>query len=148
MMGLLYKKMGLLTKGHVHEVDRVDLVGEYIGQTAPKVREAIEKARGGVLFIDEAYALARANDDSKDFGREVIELLVKEMSDGPGDLAVIVAGYPKEMQYFLKSNPGLRSRFKIFLDFPDYLPQELSAIADYAAREKEVAFSRGCKRID
>ena len=147
MMGLLYKKMGLLTKGHVHEVDRVDLVGEYIGQTAPKVREAIEKARGGVLFIDEAYALARANDDSKDFGREVIELLVKEMSDGPGDLAVIVAGYPKEMQYFLKSNPGLRSRFKIFLDFPDYLPQELSAIADYAAREKEVTLAEDAKEL-
>lgn len=139
--------MGLLTKGHVHEVDRVDLVGEYIGQTAPKVREAIEKARGGVLFIDEAYALARANDDSKDFGREVIELLVKEMSDGPGDLAVIVAGYPKEMQYFLKSNPGLRSRFKIFLDFPDYLPQELSAIADYAAREKEVTLAEDAKEL-
>jgi len=75
MMGQIYKKMGLLTKGHVHEVDRVDLVGEYIGQTAPKVKEAIEKAKGGVLFIDEAYALARSNDDTKDFGREVIEIL-------------------------------------------------------------------------
>ncbi|MFQ5446542.1 MAG: AAA family ATPase, partial [Saprospiraceae bacterium] len=90
MMGRLYRKMGLLSSGHVHVVDRVDLVGEYIGQTAPKVKGAIEKARGGVLFIDEAYALARANEDSKDFGREVIEILVKEMSDGPGDLAVIV----------------------------------------------------------
>ena len=83
MMGQLYQKMGLLTKGHVHEADRVDLVGEYIGQTAPKVKEAIEKARGGVLFIDEAYSLARSNDDSKDFGREVIEILMKEMSNGP-----------------------------------------------------------------
>ncbi len=138
MMGKLYQKMGLLSKGHVHEVDRVDLVGEYIGQTAPKVREAIEKARGGVLFIDEAYSLARSNEDSKDFGREVIEILVKEMSNGPGDLAVIVAGYPKEMQNFLDSNPGLKSRFRLKFEFPDYLPQELSKIAQYACKEKGV----------
>ncbi len=138
MMGRLYKKMGLLTKGHVHEVDRTDLVGEYIGQTAPKVKDAIEMARGGVLFIDEAYALARSAEDTKDFGREVIEILVKELSNGPGDLAVIVAGYPKEMKTFLDSNPGLRSRFKMSFDFADYLPQELSLIAEYACREKEV----------
>ena len=138
MMGRLYKKMGLLSKGHVYEVDRVDLVGEYIGQTAPKVKEAIEKARGGVLFIDEAYALARVNDDSKDFGREVIEILVKEMSNGKGDLAVIVAGYPNEMKYFMDSNPGLKSRFKHIFKFEDYLPGELQAIARYAAEEKEV----------
>ena len=146
MMGLLYKKMGLLTKGHVHEVDRVDLVGEYIGQTAPKVKEAIEKARGGVLFIDEAYALARSNDDSKDFGREVIEILVKEMSNGPGDLAVIVAGYPKEMKHFLDSNPGLKSRFKLYFEFSDYLPQELSHIADFACREKGVVLTEKAKK--
>ncbi len=138
MMGRLYKKMGLLSKGHVHEVDRVDLVGEYIGQTAPKVKEAIEKARGGVLFIDEAYSLARSNDDSKDFGREVIEILVKEMSNGEGDMAVIVAGYPKEMKHFLDSNPGLKSRFKLNFEFQDYLPQELSQIAEFACLEKKV----------
>lgn len=149
MMGKLYKKMGILSRGHVHEVDRVDLVGEYIGQTAPKVREAIDKARGGVLFIDEAYALARSNDDSKDFGREVIEILVKEMSNGEGDLAVIVAGYPKEMKYFIDSNPGLKSRFKLYFDFTDYLPQELSVIADYAAREKHIKLSDAAKaKID
>ena len=149
MMGRLYKKMGLLTKGHVHEVDRTDLVGEYIGQTAPKVKDAIEMARGGVLFIDEAYALARSAEDSKDFGREVIEILVKELSNGPGDLAVIVAGYPKEMKTFLDSNPGLRSRFKLAFEFQDYLPQELSQIADYACREKEVMLGLESKfRID
>ena len=149
MMGRLYKKMGLLSKGHVHEVDRVDLVGEYIGQTAPKVKEAIEKARGGVLFIDEAYSLARSNDDSKDFGREVIEILVKEMSNGPGDLAVIVAGYPKEMKNFLDSNPGLKSRFKLYFEFDDYLPQELSEIADYACQEKGVVLTPESKaRLD
>lgn len=146
MMGLLYKKMGLLSKGHVHEVDRVDLVGEYIGQTAPKVKEAIEKARGGVLFIDEAYALARSNEDSKDFGREVIEILVKEMSNGQGDLAVIVAGYPKEMKQFLDSNPGLKSRFKLYFEFSDYLPQELSQIADYACEQKGVKVTPEAKR--
>jgi len=141
MMGQLYKKMGLLSKGHVVEVDRVDLVGEYIGQTAPKTKEVIERARGGVLFIDEAYALARANDDSKDFGREVIEILVKEMSNGKGDMAVIVAGYPKEMKHFVQSNPGLRSRFKHYFDFPDYLPQDLIRIAETSAAHKEINFT-------
>ena len=141
MMGQLYRKMGLLSKGHVLEVDRVDLVGEYIGQTAPKVKEVIEKARGGVLFIDEAYALARSNDDSKDFGREVIEILIKELSNGKGDLAVIVAGYPKEMKHFIQSNPGLRSRFKHFFDFPDYLPQDLIKIAETVAHQKEIIFT-------
>jgi SpoVK/Ycf46/Vps4 family AAA+-type ATPase len=147
MMGKLYKKMGILSKGHVHEVDRVDLVGEYIGQTAPKVRDAIETAKGGVLFIDEAYSLARSQDDSKDFGREVIEILVKEMSNGSGDLAVIVAGYPKEMKHFLDSNPGLKSRFKLYYEFEDYLPQELSRIAEFACREKSVRLSKEAKEL-
>lgn len=141
MMGKLYRKMGLLSKGHVTEVDRVDLVGEYIGQTAPKTKEVIEKARGGVLFIDEAYALARTNDDTKDFGREVIEILVKEMSNGKGDLAVIVAGYPREMKHFIHSNPGLRSRFKHFYEFQDYLPQDLVQIALQSAEQREIRFT-------
>ena len=149
MMGRLYRKMGLLTRGHVHVVDRVDLVGEYIGQTAPKVKQAIERARGGVLFIDEAYALVRSHEDTKDFGREVIEILVKELSDGAGDLAVIVAGYPNEMNKFLDSNPGLKSRFKHYFEFRDYLPQELSQIANYACSEMEVVLSEEAKsKID
>ncbi len=147
MMGQLYKSMGLLSKGHVKEVDRSDLVGEYIGQTAPKVKEAIEAARGGILFIDEAYSLARSLEDHKDFGREVIEILVKEMSDGPGDLAVIVAGYPREMKTFLDSNPGLRSRFKMTFEFRDYLPQELIQIAEYACQEKEITLSESAKEL-
>ncbi len=147
MMGCLYRSMGLLTKGHVKEVDRSDLVGEYIGQTAPKVKEAIEAARGGILFIDEAYSLARSTEDTKDFGKEVIEILVKEMSDGPGDLAVIVAGYPKEMKTFLDSNPGLRSRFKMVFEFRDYLPQELIQIAEYACREKEITLDERAKAL-
>ena len=146
MMGRIYQRMGLLSSGHVHVVDRVDLVGEYIGQTAPKVKEAIQKARGGVLFVDEAYALARTNDDTKDFGREVIEILMKEMSNGPGDLAVIVAGYPKEMKHFLNSNPGLKSRFKLIYEFPDFLPQELAEIAQFACQKKDVRLTRAARR--
>lgn len=145
MMGAIYKHMGLLSKGHVHEVDRSDIVGEYIGQTAPKVKKAITRARGGVLFIDEAYALARTNDDSKDFGREAIEILVKEMSTQKGDLAIIVAGYPKEMDHFINSNPGLKSRFKHNFEFPDYMPQELIQIAAYAAKQYGVFFSQASK---
>ena len=102
LLGKIYRHLGLLSKGHVHEVDREDLVGKFIGHTAPKVKDAIKKARGGILFIDEAYSLARAGEDSRDYGKEVIEILLKEMSDGPGDLAVIAAGYPQEMKTFLE----------------------------------------------
>ncbi|MBC7923328.1 MAG: AAA family ATPase [Ferruginibacter sp.] len=140
-LGKIYQKMGLLSKGKVTEVGRAELVGEFIGQTAPKAKDVIERARGGVLLIDEAYSLARSQQDSKDFGKEVIEVLIKEMSDGPGDIAIVVVGYPKEMQTFLNSNPGLKSRFNQYFDFPDYLPQELMQIADSAARKKRVQFS-------
>lgn len=142
MLGRIYNKMGLLTKGHVHEVDRADLVGEYIGQTAPKVKEAIKRAKGGILFIDEAYALSRSKEDNKDFGREVVEILVKELSDGAGDVAIIFAGYPSEMETFLDSNAGLKSRLNLKFDFPDYMPQELIEIAAYAAREKDVKLTK------
>lgn len=146
MLGRIYKDMDLLSIGHVHEVDRSDLVGEYIGQTAPKVKEAIEKARGGILFVDEAYALARKGDDTKDFGKEVIEIIIKEMSDGPGDIVVIVAGYPEEMKVFLDSNPGLKSRFNQTFEFPDYTPQELLEIAKLSAKQRAVQFSPKAKR--
>jgi SpoVK/Ycf46/Vps4 family AAA+-type ATPase len=131
LLGKIYKSLGLLSKGHVHEVDREMLVGEYIGHTAPKVKDAINQARGGILFIDEAYSLARSGEDSRDYGKEVIEILIKEMSDGPGDIAIIVAGYPKEMESFLNSNPGLKSRFNMYFNFPDYTPDELMSISDY-----------------
>jgi SpoVK/Ycf46/Vps4 family AAA+-type ATPase len=124
-LGKIYKQLGLLSKGHVHEVDRADIVAEFIGQTAPKTKAAIKKALGGILFIDEAYALARKDDDAKDFGKEAIEILIKEMTTHE-DLAVIVAGYPEEMEHFLESNPGLKSRFNQIYDFKDYLPQELA----------------------
>lgn len=147
MLGQIYHKMGLLSKGHVHEVDRADLVGEFIGQTAPKVKEAIKKAAGGILFIDEAYALARNKDDGKDYGREVIEILIKEMSDGTHGIAVLVAGYPEEMRTFLESNPGLKSRFNMYYDFPDYLPQELFQIAMYSTEKRSVKLTEEAKTV-
>lgn len=141
ILGRIYKAMGLLSKGHVTEVDRADLVAEYIGQTAPKVKKVIEKARGGILFIDEAYALHRGDDDNKDFGREVIEIVMKEMSDGKGDLAVVVAGYPKEMTGFLNSNPGLKSRFNHYFHFDDYTPQELMEIVKLGLTHKKLTIA-------
>lgn len=141
MLGQIYKKMGLLSKGKVTEVGRAELVGKFIGQTAPQVKEVIEKARGGILFIDEAYSLLREGDNAQDFGQEVIEVLLKEMSDGPGDIAIIVAGYPKEMNFFLNSNPGLKSRFNLYYHFEDYLPQELMKIAEHVASSRSVYFT-------
>lgn len=139
LLGNLYRSLGVLSNGKVYEVGRAELVAEYIGQTAPKVKKAIDQARGGILFIDEAYSLSNRGDDEKDFGREVIEVLIKEMSDGKGDLAVICAGYTKEMENFMKINPGLTSRFGSVITFPDYTPDELMLIADYTAKKKGVA---------
>jgi SpoVK/Ycf46/Vps4 family AAA+-type ATPase len=147
MLGKIYHELGLLSKGHVVEADRSDLVAEYIGQTAPKTKEIIKKAKGGILFIDEAYALARKNDDSKDFGKEAIEILLKEMSDGDGDLSIIVAGYPEEMENFLESNPGLKSRFNMHYDFPDYTPQDLMLIADYTAQKRAIVFNPEAREL-
>lgn len=147
MLGQIYHKMGLLSKGKVTEVGRAELVGKYIGQTAPQTKDIIEKARGGVLFIDEAYSLMREGESSQDFGQEAIEVLLKEMSDGPGDIAIIVAGYPKEMSHFLNSNPGLKSRFNLFFNFADYLPQELMQIAELVAEKRCVSFTEGSKEF-
>ena len=105
-----------------------------------KVLRSIKKAKDGVLFIDEAYSLARKDDDNKDFGKEAIEVLLKELSDST-DIAIVVAGYPEEMDVFLESNPGLKSRFVVQYDFPDYTPQELGQIADYASLKRGVELS-------
>ncbi|MFT5779670.1 MAG: SpoVK/Ycf46/Vps4 family AAA+-type ATPase [Crocinitomicaceae bacterium] len=145
-LGKIYKAMGLLTVGHVHEVDRVDLVGEYIGQSAPKVREAIKKARGGILFIDEAYSLYREG-SPKDYGHEVIEILLKEMSDGAGNLIVVCAGYPAEMTDFINSNPGLKSRFSHFFHFPDFLPEELMQIAELGFNQRELTIKEDAREL-
>jgi len=138
MLGKIYQSLDLLSHGKVLEVGRADLVGEFIGQTAPKVKKIIEKARGGILFIDEAYSLTNRGDDGKDFGREVIEVLLKELSDGKGDIGIVFAGYPKEMQKFINSNPGLSSRLRNVIHFPDYSPDEMMKIAEYSAQKRGV----------
>ena len=140
-LGQIYKSMGLLSKGHVKEVDRSHLIGEYIGQTAPKVKKVLEEAKGGILFIDEAYALSREGEDAKDFGKEAIEVLIKEMSDGSKDIAVMFAGYPKEMENFLKSNPGLKSRVGNYFHFEDFTPDELHAIAIKSAIDRHIVLT-------
>ena len=144
-LGRIYKSLGLLSTGKVIEASRADLVGEFIGQTAPKVKKLLEKAKGGVLLIDEAYALTNRGDNNKDFGQEVIEILLKELSDGKGDLAIIFAGYPKEMQQFLQSNAGLASRLRNVIHFPDYAPEELLQIALYAGEHKGVGLEEAAK---
>jgi stage V sporulation protein K len=131
ILGRLFKEIGLLPKGHLVEVARADVVGEYIGHTAQKTREQVRKALGGVLFVDEAYALARGGE--KDFGKEAIDTLVKEMEDHRDNLVLILAGYRAEMEWFLRTNPGLRSRFPIHIDFPDYGVEELLRIAERMA---------------
>lgn len=140
-LGKIYRDTGLLSSGHVYEVGRPELIAEYIGQTALKTKEAIEKARGGILFIDEAYSLAREKDNKRDFGAEAIEVLIKEMSDGPGDIAIIAAGYSEEINIFIESNPGLRSRFKYKFHFRDYTPDELLEIAEYHCKKKKLILS-------
>jgi len=140
LLGKIYKAMGLLSQGHVHIVESSDLVTGYIRQTGKTTKDEIEKARGGILFIDEAYMLYRKGVDN-DFGSEAIAALITEMSDGEGDLAVMVAGYPVEMEEMIGSNPGMKSRFKHYFHFDDYTPSELMQIADFAAEKKKVVFS-------
>ena len=124
-IGQIYKALGLLSSGHVVEVDRSGLVAAYLGQTAIKTQAVCEKALGGVLFIDEAYSLEV---DGRDYGQEAIETILSFMENNRGNIAVIVAGYPVEMERFLSSNPGLRSRFDLTLHFPDYSDAELFEI--------------------
>ena len=124
LLAKIYYNLGVLTKGHLVEVDRSGLVGGYVGQTAIKVQEVIQKSLGGILFIDEAYSLT-ANKGENDYGLEAVDTLLKGMEDHRDDLVVIVAGYPDLMNEFLNSNPGLRSRFNKFINFADYNPKEL-----------------------
>ena len=132
-IGRIYKQLGLLSSGHVVEVDRGQLVGGYIGQTAIKTREALDSAKGGVLFIDEAYSLAR--DHANDYGHEAIETIMAYMENNRGQIVVVVAGYPDEMKTFMSMNPGLASRFDYTLQFPDYSHDELAAIFERLAAE-------------
>ena len=129
----LYCAIGVLSKGHLVEVDRSGLVAGYVGQTAQKTREVIQKAMGGVLFIDEAYALT--SKEGNDFGQEAVETLLKAMEDHRDDLVVIVAGYDELMEDFIHSNPGLESRFNRYFVFEDYNGEELNAIFESLCRK-------------
>jgi len=134
LVGRILRGLGMLAKGHLIEVDRSQLVAEYVGQTAGKTLESCNKALGGILFIDEAYALAGGGD--KDYGRESIETLLKFMEDHRDCMAVIVAGYTGRMREFIDENPGLQSRFNRYVEFPDYDPDELTLILERQVASK------------
>lgn len=129
LIGKMYHGMGLLSKGHTIETNRAKLIGEYIGMTEKKVLETIEEARGGVLFIDEAYALVTDETDKKDFGREVLNALLTVLSEPNPDMIIILAGYEDKMNVMLKTNPGLKDRFPLTFLFDDYSASELMEIA-------------------
>ncbi|WP_329436415.1 MULTISPECIES: right-handed parallel beta-helix repeat-containing protein [unclassified Streptomyces] len=142
LYGEILASLGVLEKGHLVEVSRVDLVGEHIGSTAIRTQEAFQRATGGVLFIDEAYALS-PEDSGRDFGREAIDTLVKLMEDQRDSVVVIVAGYTSEMERFLSVNPGVASRFSRTITFSDYLPEELLRIVEQQADEHEYRLGDG-----
>lgn len=129
ILSVIYKGLGILEKGHLVEVDRETLVAGFIGQTAIKTKAKLDEALGGILFVDEAYSLAGHGLSENDFGQEAIATILKYMEDNRGKIGIIVAGYPDNMQDFINSNPGLRSRFDKYFQFPDYNPEEMWAIA-------------------
>nr|WP_242854350.1 AAA family ATPase [Oxobacter pfennigii] len=139
ILSKIFNKIGILEKGHLVEVERADLVGEYIGHTAQKVREQVKKALGGILFIDEAYSLARGGD--KDFGKEAIDTLVKAMEDYRESFVLILAGYQDEMDYFISTNPGLKSRFPIKIEFNDYSTEDLIKISKIMVEKRQYKLS-------
>ena len=139
-MAEILHRLGYVRKGHLVAVTRDDLVGQYIGHTAPKTKDVLKKAMGGVLFIDEAYYLYRPENE-RDYGQEAIEILLQVMENQRDDLVVILAGYKDRMDAFFRSNPGLSSRIAHHLDFPDYRPQELEEIAQRMLREMQYRLS-------
>ncbi len=139
MAGILHR-LGFVRRGHVISVTRDDLVGQYIGHTAPKTKEILKKAMGGVLFIDEAYYLYRPENE-RDYGQEAIEILLQVMEAQREDLVVVLAGYRDRMERFFQSNPGFRSRIAHHIDFPDYSEAELLAIAELMLVEQNYRFS-------
>jgi len=139
-MGEIFKRLDYVREGHLVTVTRDDLVGEYIGHTAPKTKEVIRKAMGGVLFIDEAYYLYKPENE-RDYGAEAIEILLQVMENSRDDLVVILAGYKDKMDRFFSSNPGMRSRVAHHIDFPDYTTDELLAIARLMLAGQNYRFS-------
>jgi len=144
IVGKMYKQLGLLTKGHFTEVSRTDLIAGYQGQTALKVKSVIEKAKGGVLFIDEAYSITE-NESTDYYGRECLTELTKALEDYRDDLVVIVAGYSKPMEKFFESNQGLKSRFNYFIEFGDYSSKELMTILEHLCRQDDYKLSNELK---
>lgn len=145
LIAAIYKELGILSKGALVETDRAGLVAGYVGQTALKVKEVVERAIGGVLFIDEAYSLSSGNLASNDFGEEAIDTLVKMMEDHRDDLIVIVAGYTAEMQRFLKANTGLVSRFNKYIEFANYKDEELMLILESMANKSGFCLEESAK---
>lgn len=145
IVGRIYKQLGLLSNGHFIEVSRTDLIAGYQGQTALKVKKVIEKAKGGVLFIDEAYSITE-NDHSDSYGRECLTELTKALEDYREDLVVIVAGYTEPMNKFFDSNPGLKSRFNTFIEFEDYTAEELEEILITMCSGNEYVLSEEAKK--
>jgi len=145
-MAEILHRLGYVRKGHVVSVTRDDLVGQYIGHTAPKTKEVLKKAMGGVLFIDEAYYLYRPENE-RDYGQEAIEILLQVMENQRDDLVVILAGYADRMDTFFKSNPGMSSRIAHHLSFPDYAPDELLSIADKQLAEQHYRFGVGARDV-
>ena len=139
-MSQILHRLGYLRKGHVVTASRDDLVGQYVGHTAPKTKEMLKRAQGGVLFIDEAYYLYKP-DNERDYGAEAIEILLQEMESRRGDVVVIFAGYKDRMDRFYSSNPGLSSRVAHHLDFPDYSDADLMAIAGLLLDAQQYRFS-------
>ena len=139
-MSEILHRLDYVREGHLVSVTRDDLVGQYIGHTAPKTKEVIKRAMGGVLFIDEAYYLYRPENE-RDYGQESIEILLQVMENNRDDLVVILAGYRDRMDQFFHSNPGMRSRIAHHIDFPDYTPEELLAIARLMLAEQNYRFS-------
>ena len=145
MAGILHR-LGYLRKGHLVAVTRDDLVGQYIGHTAPKTKEVLKKAMGGVLFIDEAYYLYRPENE-RDYGQEAIEILLQVMENNRDDLVVIFAGYKDRMDNFFSSNPGMNSRVAHHIDFPDYQPDELQQIAQLMLGTMQYRFDDGARAV-
>lgn len=146
LLAQIYHELGVLSKGQLIEVDRSGLVGGYVGQTAIKTQGVIQQALGGVLFIDEAYTLARGN-DSNDYGKEAIDTILKAMEDHRDDLVVIVAGYPDLMERFVNSNPGLKSRFNKYIYFEDYTPEELLEIFDSMCKKSGLIATKNARDL-
>ncbi len=145
-MADILHRLGYIRRNHVVTVSRDDLVGQYIGHTAPKTKEVLKKAMGGVLFIDEAYYLYRPENE-RDYGQEAIEILLQTMEDRRDDLVVILAGYKDRMDTFFKSNPGMASRIAHHIDFPDYSEEELFAIAQIMLAQMHYLLSEDAREV-